>query len=145
MSSPDILDLRRLIPEEDFWFSFSRSSGPGGQNVNKVSTRTTLFFDLDGCQALTDSQKGRIATRLETRISKEGILRVVAARHRTQLANKRAAVNRFYELLEEALRRSPKRKPTAVPPGSRRKRLKNKLAKGQQKQLRASVRRSHDE
>ena len=145
MNSPDILDLRRRIPEEGLWFGFSRSSGPGGQNVNKVNTRTTLFFDLGGCLTLTDSEKRRITARLETRISKEGILRVVAAKHRTQLANKRAAVNRFYELLEEALQRRPKRKPTAVPPGSRRKRLKNKLAKGQQKQLRTTVRRSHDE
>ena len=131
---PDTLKLR--IPPERFAFTFTRSGGPGGQNVNKVSSRVTLCFDLAGDPSLTDEEKWRIAGRLAGRISGEGILRVVSMRHRGQRANRVAAVERFYELLAGALTTRPVRRATRVPRAARRKRLVEKRQRGETKRLR---------
>ena len=133
----DIIDeLRRRIPKDEFTFAFTRSSGPGGQNVNKVSTRVTLWFDLDGSTALSDEQKRRIRGGLGGRITKDGRLRVVSMRHRTQMMNRRAVIGRFYELLAGALDRPKTRRPTGVPAGIKRKRLRQKRMRGELKELR---------
>ncbi|MBE0535122.1 MAG: aminoacyl-tRNA hydrolase [Phycisphaerae bacterium] len=124
------------IDERDVAFEFSRSSGPGGQNVNKVSTRVTLLFDVGACGSLSDEQKGRLRRRLGTRINKEGLLRVVSQRHRTQAANKEAAIARFAELLGEALKRRPVRRKTRVPRGAVERRLQAKKQRGQLKEQR---------
>ena len=124
------------IDERDLAFEYSRSRGPGGQNVNKVNTRVTLLFDVGACGALSEEQKGRIRRRLATRISGEGILRVASQRYRTQAANKEAAVVRFAELLAEALRRRPVRKKTRVPRAAVERRLQEKKRRGQLKQQR---------
>ncbi|MCH7840763.1 MAG: aminoacyl-tRNA hydrolase [Planctomycetes bacterium] len=118
--------LRRRIPEEEFSFTFTRSSGPGGQNVNKVNTRVTLRFDLEACAALNDREKRRIRSRLASRVTRDGVLRIVAARRRSQLANRRAASDRFYELVADALRQQRTRKPTRVPGHVQRRRLEDK-------------------
>ena len=76
-----------FISEDKLIFKYSRSSGPGGQNVNKVNTRVTVFFDVAGCDKFSDSQKKRIFKRLATRIDKDGIIRVVSQKYRTQKAN----------------------------------------------------------
>ena len=135
--------LRRRIPEDELTFKFTRSRGPGGQNVNTLSTRATLLFDLDRCEALSPEQKQRVRSRLHGRISKEGMLRVVSMRHRTQRRNREAAVDRFYELLAVALRRPKPRKPTTVPARTRRKRLVDKRKRGELKRLRGERRPSH--
>ena len=129
--------LRRRIPEDLFTFSFSRSSGPGGQNVNKVNTRVTLFFDLSGSDALDGLEKRRIRARLRGRISKAGQLRVISMRHRTQIANRQAAIDHFYELLVAALVVPKSRTATRVPRRARRARLRDKRARGEVKSLRA--------
>jgi ribosome-associated protein len=129
--------LHRRIPEDHLTFTFARSSGPGGQNVNKTSTRATLWFDLVGSHILSHEEKRRIRARLGGRINKAGHLRVVSMRHRTQLENRRAATERFYRLLAEALRRRKVRKPTNVPAGTRRQRLKDKRLRGELKRLRS--------
>ncbi len=87
------------IPDEELTFTTSRSSGPGGQNVNKLSTRVTLLFNVDDSPRLSVEQRGLLRLHLAGRISRAGVLRVVSQRHRTQLANKDAAVARFAELL----------------------------------------------
>ncbi|HMC82356.1 MAG TPA: aminoacyl-tRNA hydrolase [Candidatus Polarisedimenticolia bacterium] len=79
------------IREEELRFTASRSGGPGGQNVNKVSTRVTLWFDVAGSPSLTAEQRSLIRSRLATRISKEGVLRVVSQQTRSQAANREAA------------------------------------------------------
>ncbi len=135
--SAAIEQIRSRIPEDLFTFSFSRSSGPGGQNVNKVSTRVTLFFDLAGSAALDDSEKRRIGTRLSGRISKVGQLRVISMRHRTQIANRQAAIDHFYELLAAALAVPKPRTATRVPGRARRARLRDKRARSEVKNLRA--------
>ena len=104
-----------VISEGDIVYRFSRSSGPGGQNVNKVSTRVTLLFDIDHSRNLSAEQKQRLFDRLSSRISDEGLLTVVSQMHRTQSANRKAAQNRLVELLKAALRDMPVRKETNVP------------------------------
>lgn len=129
--------LRRRIPEDSFTFSFTRGSGPGGQNVNKLATRVTLQFDLKGTTLLTDEEKRMAGRKLATRITKQGCLRVVSSRHRTQRANRRAALERFFELLATALHKPRSRRPTRVPHKERRRRLQDKRTRGQQKRLRS--------
>jgi len=131
-------DLRDRIPPSVLTFTFTRSGGPGGQNVNKVSTRVTLWFDLEGCGTLTATEKARIRQRLAGRISRDGRLHVVAMRHRTQSANRRAAVERFYELLADALTPEPTRRPTRTPPRARQRRLREKRFRSEVKQSRRS-------
>ena len=103
------------IPLSELRFTFSRSSGPGGQNINKVSTRVTLFFNVAATPSLTAAQRRRVVSKLHTRIDSRGMLRVVCSRHRTQRANRQAAVERFAALLAEALAPRKPRIKTRVP------------------------------
>ncbi|MGB2986707.1 MAG: alternative ribosome rescue aminoacyl-tRNA hydrolase ArfB [Phycisphaerae bacterium] len=115
---------------------FSRSAGPGGQNVNKVSTRVTLLFDVVSCTVLTDVQKTRIRRRLRTRISRDGLLRVVSQRERTQARNRVAAEIRLIELLTEATHQRKSRRRTQPTAGSRERRLESKRRHGEVKRQR---------
>jgi ribosome-associated protein len=114
------------IPDGELSFTFSRSGGPGGQNVNKLNTRVTLLFDVAGSPSLSKAQKERILERLSTRISRGGVMRVVSQKHRTQKMNRDAAVERFAELLRGALAQRRRRRKTGVPAASRRRRLEDK-------------------
>jgi ribosome-associated protein len=125
------------ISEEELTFTASRSGGPGGQNVNKVNSRVTLWFDVAGSGSLTEEQKQRIRTRLATRIDKQGVLRVVSQAHRSQVANREAATDRFVELLRESLRRRPARKPTKVSRAVKQRRLEEKGRRSRVKQQRS--------
>ena len=129
--------VRERVPEDQLSFSYARSSGPGGQNVNKVNTRASLLFDLDGTGALTNREKSRIRAMLGTRINKAGYLRVVSMRHRTRRANRRAATDRFYELITYALFRPKARIPTMPSIRVRRRRLQEKRQRSEQKRLRS--------
>ena len=125
------------ISEDELIFQASRSSGPGGQNVNKVNTRITLFFDVAGSRTLSDTQKKRILSRLSTRIDKNGQLRVVSQKHRTQKANRTAAIERLQQLLADALKTRAVRKKTKVPYAAKQKRLDEKRKRGLLKRQRA--------
>jgi len=114
------------IDEEELVFKVSRSGGPGGQNVNKVNTRVTLFFDVANCGSLSDWQKQRILTRLATRSDKNGVLRVVSQKFRTQRANRKAAVERLLQLLADALKTRPIRKKSKVSYAAKQRRLEEK-------------------
>jgi len=125
------------ICEDELVFKFSRSGGPGGQNVNKVNTRVTVFFDVANCDSFSDSQKKRILKRLATRANKNGVIRVVSQRYRTQKANRRVAVERLGELLREALEKKAERKKTKVPERARQRRLEEKKRRSALKRQRA--------
>jgi ribosome-associated protein len=114
------------IPEHELDFAVSRSGGPGGQNVNKVSTRVTLRFNIDASEALNTDQRRRIHSRLATRINKEGILQVTSQRTRSQELNREDVLRRFAELLQKALHKETPRIPTGVPRVAKIKRVEEK-------------------
>jgi ribosome-associated protein len=91
------------IPVEELEYRVSRSSGPGGQGVNTTDSRVELRFDLAGSPSLAPEAKARALRRLGRRVDSSGTLRVVASAQRSQLANRRAATERFAELLADAL------------------------------------------
>jgi ribosome-associated protein len=126
------------IPDGELVFTTSRSSGPGGQNVNMVSTRVTLQFNVDESQSLSEEQRGQLRRRLARRINKDGILRVASQRHRTQLANREAAARRFVALLQDALTKAPERIPVALPEAANQKRLEEKRRRSRIKRERAA-------
>ncbi|NLE29689.1 MAG: aminoacyl-tRNA hydrolase [Phycisphaerae bacterium] len=127
-----------FISEQELIFTADRSSGPGGQNVNKVSTRVTLMFDVKNSPGLHPWQKERIARRLSTRINKEGVLRIVSQQTRSQAENRALAVERFVELLKEALKKDLPRKKTKIPLAAKRRRLDEKKHQSRKKQQRSS-------
>jgi len=114
------------IPERELRFRFSRSSGPGGQNVNKVNTKVTLSFDVDRSPSLSAEQKRQIKEKLANRITHKGILMISAGFHRTQKANRDAAVNRFAQLIAWALKKPAPRKKTYISRSANERRLRQK-------------------
>jgi ribosome-associated protein len=126
------------IPEHELSFTTARSGGPGGQHVNKVSSRVTLWFNVAESPSLSAFQKRRIMSRLATRINQRGELRVVAQQHRSQIANREAAVERFVALLRDALVQEKPRQKTTVPAAAKRRRVDEKKKRGQVKQQRTN-------
>lgn len=129
-----------VLPERELSYRSSRSSGPGGQNVNKVETRVTVLFDVAESTVLDESQKTLLKRRLATRISKKGVLRVASQRHRTQKANREAARRKLAELLAQALTPRRPRRPTKTPERTTRRRLEDKKRRGELKRRRRPVR-----
>ncbi len=107
-------------------FKTARSSGPGGQHVNKVSTAVTLCFDVAGCTDLTTTQKRVLRRKLRSRISKSDILRVTSRKFRSQAANKKAVLKRFGELLSDALKPAKRRIATKTPRSAIERRIDQK-------------------
>jgi len=125
------------IPDGELAFRYSRSSGPGGQNVNKVATKVTLLFAVADSATLSEHQKAVIAERLANRIAKDGVLHLSSERHRTRSANQRDAVERFAQLLSAALAPRKRRRATGVPEASKRRRLEAKRQHAERKRLRS--------
>ncbi len=125
-----------LVAEHELVFKTSRSGGPGGQNVNKLNTRVAVLFDVVNSPSLSDEHKQQVRSRLSTRMDKHGVLRVVSQKHRSQEANRQAAVERLQELLQEALKPRPIRKKTKTPAAARENRLKAKKHRSAIKQHR---------
>ena len=126
------------INEDELVFKVSRSSGPGGQNINKLNTRVTLLFDVANCIGLSDIQKRRILTRLASRADKNGVLRIVSQKFRTQGANRRAVVERLKQLLIDALKIKPVRKKSKVSYASKQRRLEDKRRRSMLKRQRSA-------
>ncbi|PYS23125.1 MAG: aminoacyl-tRNA hydrolase [Acidobacteria bacterium] len=115
-----------LIPENEITFTASRSGGPGGQNVNKVSSRVTLSFDVWDSTALSEAQKQKVASKLVTRINKDGVLRIISQRTRSQEMNRTDALERFVDLLKHALTPERPRIKTRMPAGAKERRMEEK-------------------
>jgi len=107
-------------------FSFTRSSGAGGQHVNKVSTKVVLSFDVERSKCLSVEEKETVLTKLEKRISKAGILSLTSDATRSQLKNKEIVGKRFVEVLQKALTPAKKRKRTKRPNSANLIRLEKK-------------------
>lgn len=114
----------------------TRSSGKGGQNVNKVSSRIQLFFDVTNSSGISEEERIHILHKLRSKLSEKGILQIDVQEDRSQLVNKRIAIKKLEEVITNALKKNKKRIKTSVSPGARKKRLTGKKIQGEKKQLR---------
>ncbi|HRN98643.1 MAG TPA: alternative ribosome rescue aminoacyl-tRNA hydrolase ArfB [Flavobacterium sp.] len=128
------MDTRQI--ESELVVKAVRSGGPGGQNVNKVSTKIQLYFNVAQSQGLTDEERLRITQKLSSRISADGILMVHSDLTRSQLKNRGEAMSRLFELLEQALIVEKPRKVRRIPKAAVEKRLKAKKVQSEVKQAR---------
>jgi ribosome-associated protein len=123
-------------------FKAVRSSGKGGQHVNKVSTSVELYFDVIRNPLLGHDQKSMILEKLKNRISSDGMLHLVSQTERSQVANKRKVTERFDQLIQQALKRKRTRIPTGVSAAQKQLRLESKKRHAEKKKQR---RIKHDE
>jgi len=123
--------------ESEMEFQTSRSSGPGGQNVNKVESKVTLRFNVPNSILLSDAEKERLTSKLS--LTSDGDLMIQSQESRSQVKNKETAIRKFYETLKGALAKRKIRKATRPSKASQRKRLDSKKKHGEKKKLRGNV------
>lgn len=126
------------LSEADLQWAFTRSAGPGGQNVNKVSTAVELRIDLNRCTGIPYAVRERLRALAGHRLTADGILRLEASRHRSQGQNREEALAKLCDLLLQAAQRPKKRIKTRASAGSRRRRAASKARHSQIKRLRGS-------
>lgn len=119
--------------EKEFNLKAIRSSGSGGQHVNKVATKIELSFNVELSQSLSQEQKEIIIDKLASRLTKENVLIIQCSETRSQLKNKRIAIQKAISIIEEALVINPERKPTKIPKAVIKKRLKSKRLNSEKK------------
>jgi ribosome-associated protein len=124
------------IDEREIQEQFVRSSGPGGQNVNKLETAVQLRFDVRHSPSLPDGVRARLEKLAGRRLTKDGVLVIIAQRHRTQERNRADAMDRLVELVREAAVTPKRRRPTRPTAGSQKRRLETKKRRGTIKGLR---------
>ncbi|WP_255417135.1 alternative ribosome rescue aminoacyl-tRNA hydrolase ArfB [Proteiniphilum sp. X52] len=129
------IDIEKLVGE--CVFTAVRSSGSGGQNVNKVASKVVLSFDVNASDTLTDIQKRLILVKLSNRVNKNGVLQVSSDSERTQWLNKKAAIGKFRILIRQALKTETKRIATKPTFQSIQKRLDDKKRQSGKKRLRS--------
>lgn len=128
------MDSEKIISEVTF--KAVRSSGPGGQNVNKVSSKVVLSFDLLASKSITEEEKTVLSEKLKTKLTSESILILTCDEDRSQLKNKEIVTKRFLKLIQNALVIPKKRKPTKIPRSVIEKRIKEKRNTSELKQNR---------
>jgi len=127
------------IPMSELQFRFARSSGPGGQHVNRSATQVELLFDVANSPSLEETQRRRVLTKLESRLDKEGVLHLFSQETRSQLRNREEVVERFQELMREALYVPKRRQPTRPTRAARERRLEEKRRRSEAKRERRPV------
>jgi ribosome-associated protein len=127
---------RIAIDEREIDESFIRASGPGGQNVNKLSTAVQLRFDVRGSPSLPDDVRARLERLAGSRLTRDGVLVLTAQSHRTQARNRAEALERLVELIRQASIRPIKRRPTRPTKASRERRIEGKKRRSGIKTLR---------
>jgi ribosome-associated protein len=128
------------IDERDIQESFIRSSGPGGQNVNKLATAVQLRFDIRHSRAIPEDVRQRLQRLAGRRVTRDGVLIITAQRYRTRERNRQDAIDRLLALIREAAVRPVTRRPTGPTTASRERRLERKRRRSAIKGLRASGR-----
>ncbi len=128
--------INAILLGSELVFSASRSSGPGGQNVNKVNTKVTLRLNIRGSQLLNEEEKDILSKRLATRLTKEGVLVLTSQDKRSQLQNKEAVILKLEKLLSKALEKKKKRKATKPSKGSIQRRITGKKRHSEKKKWR---------
>lgn len=129
--NPELLDT-------EITYKTSRSGGAGGQHVNKVSTKVELIFNVSASKLLNEDQIALISEKLSKRLDSEGALHVIVQTERSQLRNKKIALEKFHELIAQCFVVQKKRKPSKVPRAVKEKRLLNKKMKAEIKRLRSN-------
>ena len=125
-----------IIPESEYIIEFSHASGPGGQNVNKVASKAQLRWRVGDSLVLSLEQKNRVREILKNRLTNDDEILVVAEEERSQVQNRERVVERFQELINQALIVPKKRRPTKPTRSSREKRLKTKKLISEKKVMR---------
>lgn len=130
------------IPRSEFKFTYARSPGPGGQNVNKLNTKAILRWHLESSPSVPNPVKARFRNRFPTRINAAGEVMITSHEHRDQASNAAACLERLRDLLLKVATPPKQRKETRPTAGSQRRRLENKKKVSEKKQMRS--RRSDD-
>ncbi|MBT8385188.1 MAG: aminoacyl-tRNA hydrolase [Bacteroidia bacterium] len=128
------MEIDKLIKELSF--KATRSSGAGGQHVNKVSSKIELAFDIQKSHILSENQKQRLIKNLETRLTKENVLILFCDESRSQHKNKEIVTKRFLKIISNGLKIPKKRKPTKISRSANRKRLERKKIQAYKKAIR---------
>ncbi|HLN19557.1 MAG TPA: alternative ribosome rescue aminoacyl-tRNA hydrolase ArfB [Bacteroidales bacterium] len=136
----DPVELKLRINPDELKFTSSRSSGPGGQNVNKVNTKIELRFNVLTSTSLSQIEKDTIMQELKNRINSEGELLIISQSTRSQLSNRKNAEDIFYRIVSKVLTPLPERRPTKPSRASKEKRVDEKKKRGLIKGLRRTPR-----
>jgi ribosome-associated protein len=132
------------LDESEVHISFVQSSGPGGQNVNKVATAAQLRFDVIQSPSLPEDVRQRLMRLAGKRLTADGVLVIDARQYRTQERNRQDALDRLVELIRKAAEKPKRRHKTRPPPESKRRRLEQKRRRSQVKRLRGRVSRTEE-
>jgi len=127
------------IPLSELRFRFARSSGPGGQHVNRSATRVELLFDVAGSSSLTEAQRERALKALAPYIDSDGVLHLISQTFRSQFRNREEAVERFQTLMRRAMKVPKRRRPTRPSRAARERRLASKRRRSEIKRQRGPV------
>lgn len=135
--------IRERGLERECTFTAVRSSGPGGQNVNKVATKVELAFQVNNSELLTEDEKLILSDKLASKINEDGYLKVSDSSSRSQATNRENVLEKFYDTIEKALVKPKKRKPTRIPKAVKEKILLNKKKTSEKKANRRSYKGDH--